>query len=66
MSIGSTNGDGIGERYETAKEMLEIAALKRQNALLMEQAEILKEERKDLRRRLDDEADERRKARGTY
>jgi predicted RNase H-like nuclease (RuvC/YqgF family) len=36
-------------------------ALHRENALLREQIELLKDERQDLRRRLDDEAAERRK-----
>jgi hypothetical protein len=62
INIGNTKeGNGV-ERYEITKETVETDALKRENALLREQTDILKEERQDLRRRLDDEAAERRKS----
>ena len=58
----STHQGNAVERWETAEESLEIDALRRENALLREQAELLKDERHDLRRRLDEEAAERRKS----
>ena len=59
--VSTQEGNG-GEHKESIKETLEIDAVRRENALLREQTEILKEERQDLRRRLDDEATERRKS----
>jgi hypothetical protein len=59
--VSTQQGSG-GEPQESAKETWEIEAIRRENALLREQTEILKEERQDLRRRLDDEATERRKS----
>lgn len=59
---GSIHQGNVVEQWETAGESLEIEALRRENALLREQAELLKDERHDLRRRLDEEAAERRKS----
>jgi regulator of replication initiation timing len=59
--VSTQQGSG-GEHQESVKETWEIEAIRRENALLREQTEILKEERQDLRRRLDDEATERRKS----
>jgi len=59
---GSVHQGNSVERWEPAEEPLEIEALKRENALLREQTELLKDERHDLRRRLDEEAAERRKS----
>lgn len=58
----NTQEGNTSEHKETIKEIWEIDAMKRENALLAEQIEMLKEERQDLRRRLDDEAIERRKS----
>lgn len=62
ISIGNTKERNSIERYETAGETLETDALKREIALLREQTEILKEERQDLRKRLDEETTDRRKS----
>jgi hypothetical protein len=59
---GSTQQGSGGERQEAAEETKETEALRRENAFLREQTELLKDERQDLRRRLDEEAADRRKA----
>lgn len=59
---GNTQVGNTVERWETAEESRETEALRRENILLREQTELLKDERRDLRRRLDDEAAERRKS----
>ncbi len=55
---GNVAQDNETERRATPEAT---EALQRENALLREQIELLKDERQDLRRRLDDEAAERRK-----
>ncbi|MDD5272409.1 MAG: hypothetical protein PHU14_06775 [Methylovulum sp.] len=62
VNKGTTQEGSSVERQEAVKEALETEALRRENALLREQTEILKEERQDLRRRLDEEAADRRKS----
>ena len=59
---GNTQAGNTVERWETAEELQKTEALRRENALLREQTELLKDERQDLRRRLDEEAAERRKS----
>jgi hypothetical protein len=59
---GNTGVGSAIEQQETGRETQEMEALKRENALLREQSELLKDERQDLRRRLDEEASERRKS----
>jgi predicted RNase H-like nuclease (RuvC/YqgF family) len=58
----STHHGSTVERWETPVEPLETEVLRRENAFLREQTELLKDERHDLRRRLDEEAAERRKS----
>lgn len=57
---GNTEDGNHFERYETGVEIRETASLKREISLLSEQTALLKNERDDLRRRLDQSEEERR------
>ena len=59
LPVASNSALNVQTERDATLEATEV--LQRENALLREQIELLKDERQDLRRRLDDEAVERRK-----